>query len=546
MSASVASKSPVAAHSAESEKARSFYQERIALLSKIALALSTFFLVGSNVIALAMQPRAIASVWSTPNGLHLLATLVPLAVWRLTCRADRALRHRALVVLDVVTTVLPLVAFAMMTALVPLYAEPSSRAEVVPRLDLVMLMITLLTLITRAMIIPSTLRHTLLVSLAGVIPTHVLAYWAFDHFASDHPAISTAFGVANTSLWSIAAIILACACSRIIYGLRAEVAAVRRLGQYVIGEKIGEGGMGTVYRASHALLRRPTAVKLLSPDRAGAASVSRFEREVQLTSRLTHPNTVAIFDYGHTADGLFYYAMEYLDGIDLDELVGRYGPQPPARVVHLLAQVCGSLSEAHAVGLVHRDIKPANIIVCERGGTPDVAKVVDFGLVKEIGATDAALTASDVVVGTPHFLAPEMIRGATDIDARTDLYALGAVGYFLLAGAPVFDGGLVEICAKHLHDPPPPLAGRARQPVPPALEALLLRCLAKAPEDRPASADALHAALASAGVPPWTKDDALGWWASHGGALRHESVIDRAAASCSPATTIEVRAALPR
>jgi len=205
---------------------------------------------------------------------------------------------------------------------------------------------------------------------------------------------------------------------------------VRRLGQYTLERKIGAGGMGIVYRASHAMLRRPTAIKLLPPDRAGEASIARFEREVQMTAQLSHPNTVAIYDYGRTPEGVFYYAMEYLDGINLEDLVRTYGAQPAGRVLAILDQVCGALAEAHERGLVHRDIKPANIILTERGGEPDVAKVVDFGLVKPIVTDDPRLTMSmpGVMTGTPLYLSPESLTSPESGDPRSDLYALGAVG----------------------------------------------------------------------------------------------------------------------
>ena len=197
------------------------------------------------------------------------------------------------------------------------------------------------------------------------------------------------------------------------------------MGQYTLLEKIGEGGMGAVYRANHAMLRRPTAVKLLPPERAGAERVQRFEREVQLTSQLTHPNTISIFDYGRTPDGVFYYAMEYLEGVTLEQLVSIDGPQPAGRVIHVMRQVAASLSEAHGIGLVHRDIKPSNVIlVAERGGAHDVAKVVDFGLVKEM-EEDAGLTREGRLAGTPHYLAPEVITSSRDVVPQSDLYALG-------------------------------------------------------------------------------------------------------------------------
>jgi serine/threonine-protein kinase len=290
------------------------------------------------------------------------------------------------------------------------------------------------------------------------------------------------------------------------------------MGQYTLGEKIGEGGMGAVYRAHHAMLRRPTAIKLLPPEKAGADNILRFEREVQLTASLSHPNTVVIFDYGRTMEGVFYYAMEYLDGINLDQLVTADGPQPPGRVIRIMSQVSGALAEAHQIGLVHRDIKPANIILCERGGVPDVAKVVDFGLVKRFRPDDdgmtVAVTAEQTLLGTPLYMAPEALTGSGEIDARSDLYALGAVGYLLLTGTPVFQGrSVVEICAHHLHTPPEPPSRRLGRPIPLDLEETVLRCLAKSPDDRPPSALALrdrllHLRLADA----WSDDDAARWW----------------------------------
>jgi serine/threonine-protein kinase len=302
--------------------------------------------------------------------------------------------------------------------------------------------------------------------------------------------------------------------SRVIYGLREEVREARRLGQYTLEEKLGEGGMGTVYRARHAMLRRPTAVKLLPPEKAGQAALERFEREVQLTARLSHPNTVAVFDYGRTPDGVFYYAMEFLDGTNLEELVRGDGAQPPGRVVHVLRQVASALVEAHGIGLVHRDVKPENIILCERGGVADVAKVVDFGLVKDLERTGASVSRADVVQGTPLYLSPEAITAPDRVDARGDLYALGAVGYYLLTGHHVFSGAtLVEVCSHHLHTAPVPPGERLGRPVPAALERLLLSCLEKDPARRPASALALRDELAGLpGVDSWSEEEARTWW----------------------------------
>jgi serine/threonine-protein kinase len=320
----------------------------------------------------------------------------------------------------------------------------------------------------------------------------------------------------DITAWSIAAVAVSATASRVIFGLRAEVARIRKLGQYVLEAKLGEGGMGIVYRARHALLRRPTAVKILPPERASEEDIRRFEREVQLTATLSHPSTVVIFDYGRTPDGVFYYAMELLDGITLERLVGRDGAQPPGRVIHILHQVSGALAEAHEAGLIHRDVKPANIILTERGGMHDVAKVVDFGLVKHFdpvrAETAVNVTAANVIVGTPLYLAPEAIGGIAD--ARGDLYALGAVGYFLVTGQPLFEArNVVEMCSHHLHSIPIPPSRRTEQEVPGELERIILRCLAKDPADRYQTARSLQDALTNAARHIQWSDEAAGrWW----------------------------------
>jgi serine/threonine-protein kinase len=381
------------------------------------------------------------------------------------------------------------------------------------------LLATTYTLVARAIALPSTTARTLAVGLGSMVPLWLTAGRIFAAGESLGRPLATTY--VDVVTWQLGGVAMSVVASRVIFGLRAEVAESRRLGQYTLGEKVGEGGMGVVYRAHHAMLRRPTAIKLLPPDKAGAENIQRFEREVQLTASLSHPNTVAIFDYGRTVEGVFYYAMEYLDGIDLDELVKLDGAQPDGRVVRILHQVSGALAEAHHIGLVHRDVKPANIILCERGGSPDVAKVVDFGLVKRFRTQDTdvtlASTTEQTLLGTPLYMAPEIAAGAGELDARSDLYALGAVAYLLVTGTPVFHGkSVVEILAHHLHTQPEPPSRRLGRAVAPELEQLILRCLAKNPDGRPSSARALRDRLAHiGGVEQWSDDDAARWWLQH-------------------------------
>ncbi len=294
--------------------------------------------------------------------------------------------------------------------------------------------------------------------------------------------------------------------------------AAKELGQYQLEVKLGEGGMGVVYRGQHRMLRRPTAIKLLHPDKTTDEAIARFEREVQLTCQLNHPNTIAIYDYGRTPEGIFYYAMEYLEGVNLDALVARHGRQPAGRVIHILRQVCGSLAEAHEIGLVHRDIKPANIVLGRRGGEADVAKVLDFGLVKAIDAKkESSLTSVGAVLGTPLYMSPEAIEAADQIDGRSDLYALAAVGYFLLTGTPPFEGrSVVEICMHHARTPPQPPSERLGEPLAADLEAVLLKGLAKQPAERFATARDLADALAACqDAADWTRQAAEAWWREH-------------------------------
>lgn len=299
--------------------------------------------------------------------------------------------------------------------------------------------------------------------------------------------------------------------------LHRRVRAIQRVGQYTLEEKIGEGGMGIVYRARHALLRRPTAVKLLKGTEATPEAVARFEQEVQLTSQLSHPNTVEIYDFGRTAEGVFYYAMELLPGLDLARLIELDGPQSAARVIHILRQVCAALSEAHAAGLIHRDIKPLNIILGQRGGVADFATVLDFGLVKQVDAATPRVTVAEAVHGTPLYIPPERLRDPRHADARTDIYAVGGVAFNLLTAQDPYRGRTtMELCFQVLNSQPPRASSLAPHPIPPQLDALVEVCLAKDPDHRPPDIDTMMNTLDKLATRlPWTQEQARRWWSAH-------------------------------
>ena len=303
--------------------------------------------------------------------------------------------------------------------------------------------------------------------------------------------------------------------ARTISRLRRQVAEARQLGQYRLRRRIGAGGMGEVYLAEHQLLKRPCAVKLIRPgDVADPKALERFEREVRLTATLSHPNTVEIYDYGRAEDGTYYYVMEYLPGLSLAELVERHGPLPPARAVYLLRQVCGALREAHAAGLIHRDIKPSNIFAARRGGMDDVAKLLDFGLVRPAATARAAhLSEEGQILGTPLFMSPEQATGGRELDERSDIYSLGAVAYYLLTGRPPFDEDGRDRGADRARPRPGGAAVAGRPGIPEDLERVVLRCLAKDPAERFPDAEALERALGEcACAGDWDRERAARWW----------------------------------
>jgi eukaryotic-like serine/threonine-protein kinase len=506
------------------EEMRAFLQARVSAFGLMMAFVFGVFFVWRAVAALVEDdPDHAFLPWQA------LAVASFAAVW-LLCRG-RPRSMRFVQITEVAGVVIGGVAAMVMASHIAYIARP----------DYILLLSLTCTMIGRAVLVPSTPRMTLGLCLVVGIALIVTVY--FIHFENHDPSVysaaaswrlfrdpaTVARGWALTAaLWWAMASFIATGTSKVIYGLREEVRDARRLGQYTLTEKLGEGGMGVVYLARHAMLRRPTAIKLLPPDRFGPESLARFEREVQLTAGLTHPNTIRIFDYGRTPDRIFYYAMEYLDGASLADVIAAGGPMPPGRVIHILDQTAGALSEAHGVGLIHRDIKPENIFLTQQGGVPDVVKVLDFGLVKQVGAIDGhadtlpALSRADTITGTPLYMAPESITRPDTVDGRADLYALGAVGYFLVTGQHVFAGGSVlEVCGHHLHSQPTPPSVRLGARLPADLEGLILSCLAKDPAERPADARSVRTALrACRDSSAWSEEDACAWFEAHAESLR--------------------------
>ncbi len=302
--------------------------------------------------------------------------------------------------------------------------------------------------------------------------------------------------------------------------LSRNVSAGRKIGAYRLERELAEGGMATVYLARHALLKRPTAVKILKRHLATDELLARFEREVRLASSLEHPNTVEIYDFGHTSDGLFYYAMEYLDGLTLDLLVVRDGTPPLARTCHIVRQICAALAEVHGKEMVHRDVKPDNVMLTERGGEYDFVKLLDFGIVKRVGnggavarpEDDRLLTQQVRVLGTPAYMAPERIGHPSDVDARADVYGVGAILFYLVTGRPPFDERDQATLLRIVLSEAAPRASTLVRDIPAPLDALIARCLAKAPAERPNTVAEIVAVLDTLDLPPWTREDARAWW----------------------------------
>jgi serine/threonine-protein kinase len=498
-----------------------FVQDRVALLGKVTFFISGMFLIA---VTAADTLRHVERVQPLGRISHALGTVIALVLWQVL-HQKRTFSANTLLGFDLLGTLCICVSFVGMGQFA---VQPYGYYTA-------MLAVTHVS-ITRAMVVPSEPRRTLLLGLFSFAGFLVMR--ATLPLTPDLVLVGgRARGVIEAALWSTAGVAVATVSSKVIYGLQQRAREALQLGQYTLEEKIGQGGMGEIYRARHAMLRRPTAVKLLLGD-GTEAQLRRFEKEVQLTARLTHPNTISIYDYGRTPDGVFYYAMELLEGLTLEELVERHGALPAGRAIHLLLQVCGALHEAHQSGIIHRDIKPANIFLCRRGEIADFVKVLDFGLVREVKSSEETSQSNvDAVVGTPLYMAPEAIREPDTVDALADLYGLGGVAYFLLTGKPPFHGkSVLEVCAHHLHSVPAPPSEHA--PVPKDLEKIILSCLQKAKSGRPVSARDLSQRLAGcADAGSWTSQDAEAFW-------KLEAVSRRAPAESAAASGAQTRRTL--
>ncbi|HKP61181.1 MAG TPA: serine/threonine-protein kinase [Polyangiales bacterium] len=490
-------------------------QDRIGRFARTVFAISGVMLLAAFVITVASDVGPLETLRRQAD--HIAAELLALGAWWL-CRGKRQLPLPLLNALDALLT------FGLCAAWAVLGVDTVDRDPV----EFTIMLATTYTLIMRAVLVPSSFLRTLWIHTLAVLPTALIFLVRQAPFSPEASLEERRIFLFFSMLWCGVAVLTSAMLSRMLFGLRERIREIRQLGQYTLAEKIGEGGMGVVYRATHAFLRRPAAIKLLLPGRASASDLARFEREVQHTSQLAHPNTISILDYGHSEDGVFYYVMEYIDGVDLERLIDSEGPLDAPRAVHILAQASGALAEAHLQGLVHRDIKPANIMLTARVDEPDVVKVVDFGLVKTVQALtddESAVTFVDALIGTPTCLAPEAITAPDSVDGRADIYALGVVGYFILTGKRLFEAKtVVEICSKHLTEAPVPPSVRLGRPIAADLERVILDCLAKSRDDRPASAQALRARLLGCSdAARYDAETAREWWRVHAERVRRSS-----------------------
>ena len=485
---------------------------RVWAVGLVATGLWTFALVMNGLVAPMLGSHGMmAELWPYPmlpigvTGLSLSLLLVFLA---------GHLRDRPQLLLDVSAGFQVLL--CLLVALVSQWLPP----PISPRISWLCLLI-----VTYPAIVPTSPERTLAISLLAASTEPVaLGITHLRGTTFPHSALYLAWDFLPTYLAALISVVP----SKVIRGLGQQVKRARELGSYRLEEVLGKGGMGEVYRASHQMLARPAAVKLIrsevlvksDPEHA-RVMVERFRREAQASASLRSPHTINLYDFGVASDGTFFLVMEMLEGLDLETLVARFGPQPADRTVHLINQACESLEEAHTRGLIHRDIKPSNIFACRMGLAVDFVKVLDFGLVKALGEgekQDVMLTAPNATAGTPAYMAPEMVLGTTRVDHRADIYALGCVAYWLLTGRLVFEApNAMQVMIQHANAVPLAPSVRVELPIPPAIDAVVLSCLAKKPDDRPRSARELATRLGAAIGEPggWSQEEALRWWERH-------------------------------
>jgi serine/threonine-protein kinase len=484
--------------------------KRVSAVSMVAAGLWSLSFVLNTLVASVMgHPAIIEELWPYPG---FPVSTVGFAVAILLALLAKRFGERPRLLLNVSAGFLVL--NCLLAAILTQWRPPL----ITPRVSWLCIMI-----LAFPAIVPMSPKRTLLVSLlAASMEPLALGLTALRGVSFDHDFFYLLWDFLPTYVCAVIAVVPA----KVIGKLGQQVRRAKELGSYRLDELLGKGGMGEVYRASHQMLARPAAIKLIRAEILGSSSpedarviIERFRREAEAAASLRSPHTINLYDFGASQDGVFFLVMELLDGLDLQTLVERFGPLPPDRTGYLLRQVCDSLAEAHARGLIHRDIKPSNIFSCRIGLKVDFVKVLDFGLVKARdtdGRQETLLTAPDTTAGTPAYIAPEVLRG-DPVDHRVDIYAVGCVAYWLLTGHIVFEApNALQLMFQHAQNAPVPPSERSELEIPPAMDELVLACLAKRPEDRPASAEELGNRLAATMTAEgWTEDLALRWWQQH-------------------------------
>ncbi len=498
----------------------SIFQKRLRLYFVVLLSIAGGLHLVALVADMVLRERGVSAALTSVDSLMRSALVVGFGSGFVALRKT-TLPRPTLLALDLLAALLVAAVTVMMTWLRP--------GELRPELSAVFS--GTIVLVTRAALVPSTPLRTILTGSVVLLPAVVAGPYAYSATQSFEGMPFRSIAAVTAACWAIAALAATAVTSHVIYGLQRSVGRALKLGQYELGKKLGEGGMGEVYEARHATLGRQSAIKLIRPSQLDAASATRFRREVELTAELRHPNTITLYDYGQTADGIFFYAMELVDGVTLADLVTHDGSLPPGRTAYLLRQVVSSLADAHDRGLVHRDIKATNVMVQVCPGYADLVKVLDFGLAKRVDASDPQCSGRVALVGTPAYMAPESLDGTGGPSA--DIYAVGVLAYFLLTGShPFVEKSIAATISAHLHDTPVPPSLRCPYQLPSELEEVILRCLAKDPAKRYANAAALLPALDEClRAVPWSQERSEEWWIREGEAVRESEGANASSAS---------------